>query len=185
MAFGLQAYGSKVAAILALDGDGGRLIPLVSGKCSSEEARAEIAKQKAMDLFPRAKAPTEALAGLWLYFSCSDEAHGIVQDLGTTEGSFWHAIVHRQEPDPANSSYWFRRVGTHPVYRGLRSAAEDILQKHPAVVYQAGSPWDPVSFIDFCERARVRPGSEEEQAALEIQRAEWQLLFDYCARPRP
>jgi hypothetical protein len=41
--------------------------------------------------------------------------------------------------------------------------------------------WDPFAFIELCERVRRRPGSVEEQRALEVQRAEWQLLFDYCA----
>ncbi len=42
---------------------------------------------------------------------------------------------------------------------------------------------DPFAFIDFCEQARRRPGSESEQLALRIQLAEWQILFDYCAGP--
>ena len=44
--------------------------------------------------------------------------------------------------------------------------------------------WDPYSFIAFCERARAQPVSSQEMAAMEIQRAEWQILFDYCARPQ-
>jgi hypothetical protein len=35
----------------------------------------------------------------------------------------------------------------------------------------------------MCERARQQqPGSGTERMALLTQRAEWQLLFDYCAR---
>jgi hypothetical protein len=45
-----------------------------------------------------------------------------------------------------------------------------------------GSTWDPFAFIEYCETARNRPGSREERIAMEIQLAEWQLLFDYCAR---
>jgi hypothetical protein len=44
--------------------------------------------------------------------------------------------------------------------------------------------WDPFRFIDFCERARQMPGSTDEQLAKAVQLAEWQLLFDYCARKR-
>jgi hypothetical protein len=33
----------------------------------------------------------------------------------------------------------------------------------------------------MCERARQQPGSDAERKAIETQRAEWQLLFDYCA----
>ena len=44
--------------------------------------------------------------------------------------------------------------------------------------------WDPYAFVSFCDRARMQPGTAQEQTALEIQRAEWQILFDYSARPR-
>jgi hypothetical protein len=42
--------------------------------------------------------------------------------------------------------------------------------------------WDPFAFAAFCDRARKQPGSAQMKAAMEIQRAEWQILFDYCAR---
>ena len=40
-----------------------------------------------------------------------------------------------------------------------------------------------VRFSLFCDRVQQQPGTDQEQVAMEIQRAEWQLLFDYCARP--
>ena len=134
------------------------------------------------DLFPQAFAPLEALGGLWLYFSCFDECHEIVQDLNTLEGSFWHAILHRQEPDAANSAYWFRCVGAHPVFPDLSVAAKDIAARYPDAGFRIAAKWDPFSFVTFCEQARQKPGSPSERLALEIQRAEWQLLFDHCAR---
>jgi len=173
-----------VAEILALDQSGLRLIPLVSSVCSSRPARERLKQQKASSLFPGARAPQEALGGLWLYFSCFDECHEIVQDLESPEASFWHAVLHRQEPDPANSAYWFRSVGTHAVYRDLLSAAKDIVARHPSAKFQTAEKWDPFSFVTFCEQAREEPGSPSERVALEIQLAEWQLLFDHCARPR-
>lgn len=173
-----------MAAILASDQQGNRLIPLVSGECSSKEVRAQLVGRKAADLFPQAQAPEEALGGLLLYFSCCDECHEIVQDLHSPEGSFWHAILHRQEPDSGNSAYWFRRTGNHPVFRDLCQAADEIVARYPEAEFRTGGKWDPFSFILFCERARQQPGSPSEQVALEIQRAEWQLLFDYCVRPR-
>jgi hypothetical protein len=173
-----------VAEILALDQSGQRLIPLASGVCPSKAARERLKRQEAPILFPHAYAPREALGGLWLYFSCFDECHEIVQDLNSAEASFWHAILHRQEPDAANSTYWFRRVGTHPVLKDLLVTAREIVARHPDAGFRTASKWDPFSFVDFCEQARQKPGSPSERAALEIQRAEWQLLFDYCARPR-
>jgi len=178
--FDPKAYGEEVAAILARDLDGERLIPLVSGVCSSEEARSILKKQKAADLFGLGRAPGAALGGLFLYFSCGEDCHEIVQNLVTVDGSFWHAILHRQEPDAGNSAYWFRRTGPHPVFPDLAGAAAEIAAKYPAAKVRGGAKWDPFWFIEFCEQARA--GTVVETAALEIQRAEWQLLFDYCAR---
>jgi hypothetical protein len=174
--FDPKAYGDTVAAILALDGNGERLMPLALGECSSAAAAAQLRGVKARDLFAGSRAPEAALSGLWLYFSCLDESHSLSQDIGSPEGSFWHGIMHRQEPDPGNASYWFRRVGTHAVFPALRDAAE-------ALGYSCGSRWDPFAFIDYCEQARRKPGSATEQLALRVQLAEWQLLFDYCASP--
>jgi hypothetical protein len=156
-------------------------MPLVSGGGSSNAAAA-LSGETASGLFPNARAPEAALAGLWLYFSGFEECHRIVQELATPEGSFWHAIVHRQEPDAANSAYWFRALGRHPVFPELGRQASEIARLHPDSNFDPDEDWDPLRFIEFCELARQQPGSAAERMALEIQRAEWQLLFDYCAR---
>lgn len=168
--------------MLRFDGDGQRLIPLVAGQCSSVEAAQRLASTSASKIFPSSYSPEGALAGLWLYFSCFEEAHRVAQDLNSAEGAFWHAILHRQEPDSGNAAYWFRRVHTHKVYRELFKEAAEIVTHYPQAEFRPGSDWDPFAFVMFCERARKQPGSQSERAALEIQRAEWQLLFDYCAR---
>jgi hypothetical protein len=182
-AFDVAAFTPEVQRLLALDGGGFRLMPLAHGECSSEDARRELRGAKAEVLFPGARNAKAALSGLWLYFSCLDESHTLSQSIADCDGSFWHGIMHRQEPDPGNSGYWFRRVGEHPVFPALRMRATELAA---AVAGVAGfgataERWDPFAFIDFCERARSRPGSLEEGLAMEIQRAEWQLLFGYCA----
>ena len=176
-----KAYGATVAEILALAGNGERLMPLAEGACCSDEARRRIQNTKPQDLFASPRAPRGALAGLYLYFSCRDEAHEVAQADASAEGSYWHAIVHRQEPDAGNSSYWFHRVGSHPVFPALLERARAIEAAHPGTNLNLSEAWDPIGFIGICERARRRPQSELEAAALEVQRAEWQLLFDYCA----
>jgi hypothetical protein len=164
--FDPHAYGEEIARILSMDGDGRRLMPLAGGKCVSTEAR---------ELLKASRIPPPMLAGLYLYFSCWDEAHAVAQDLGTAEGSYWHAIVHRQEPDAWNSGYWFRQVGKHVIFPALRERAAEI-------GVDFGAVWAPIKFIEYCERARVAPGTLEERKAMEVQLAEWQLLFDWCAR---
>lgn len=158
-----------------MDGGGLRAMPLAPRACSSDADVAEVKKRKARELFPQARSPEGAMAGLYLYFSSLDDAHSIAQDLNTPEGSFWHGIMHRQEPDPSNAAYWFRQVGRHPLFPVLREEAR-------LLGFDAGSQWDPFEFIEFCESARVRPGSDEERLAMRVQLVEWQLLFDYCAR---
>ncbi|MBA4063712.1 MAG: hypothetical protein C0501_08365 [Isosphaera sp.] len=110
-------------------------------------------------------------AGLWLYFDFLDESHRVSQDLATPEGSFWHAVMHRREPDAWNSKYWWRRVGPHPVLDRLREHA-------PAAGYDYTSP---EAFVDFCERVRGT-GAPGEDLARRVQLLEWQLLFDHCYR---
>jgi hypothetical protein len=166
------SYNAEVAAILALDGDGRRPMPLVMERCSLEAVRDRLRGTSPPRLFPGARAPEAAMSGLYVYFSCFEEAHSIAQDIATAEGSYWHAIVHRQEPDAGNSAYWFRQVGTHPIFPALARAAGN------------GERWDPFAFIEQCEQARRQPGSEFETRARAVQLIEWQLLFDYCAAPR-
>jgi hypothetical protein len=110
-------------------------------------------------------------AGLWLYHDFLDESHTISQDLHTPEGSFWHAIMHRREPDAWNSKYWWRRVGAHPVL-------DQLVTESPALGYGYTNPAD---FVDFCERARGQNTSDEDLAK-RVQLLEWQLLFDHCYR---
>lgn len=113
--------------------------------------------------------PAACRAGLWLYFDFLDESHAISQDLETADGSFWHAIMHRREPDAFNSKYWWRKVASHPVLEKLREQA-------PVLGYQFA---DPYAFVDFVERVRDA-GTADEELARRVQKLEWELLFDWC-----
>ena len=93
-------------------------------------------------------------AGLWLYHDFLDEAHTISQAIDTPSGSFWHALLHRREPDFANSKYWFRRVGRHPVFAPLRLGAADLARAEPhraAAFLCEQAAWDPFASVDLCE----------------------------------
>ena len=41
-------------------------------------------------------------------------AHGLVDDLVTTEAMRVHAYLHRKEGDVSNARYWYGRAGTEP-----------------------------------------------------------------------
>lgn len=111
-------------------------------------------------------------AGLWLYFDGLDESHAISQENeGHPERDFWHAIMHRREPDASNSKYWWRRVGAHPVLDQLRTRCTEL-------GYTFVSPQD---FVDYCEATRDTKSTGEELAQ-RVQLLEWQLLFDWCYR---
>ncbi len=108
-------------------------------------------------------------AGLWLAFNFLDESHTISQGLELPEGSYWHAIMHRREPDASNSKYWWHRVGNHPVLAQLAGEAAQL----------GWRAWDPSAFVDACEQERGS-GSERETLLRELQRAEWEALFAWC-----
>jgi hypothetical protein len=175
MTFDASRYGPDVQAVLAIHGAGERPMALANGEPVQAGIEA-LSGRTARELFPAGRSPDGALSGLYLYFCGYEQSHNISQELHTTEGSFWHGIMHRQEPDAANAAYWFRRVGQHPVFPGLHRAAEDL-------GLHVGDNWDPFAFIEICEKARRKPGTEEEAMAKRVQLAEWQLLFDYCAGP--
>jgi hypothetical protein len=118
--------------------------------------------------------PPACAAGLWLRFDFLDESHQISQeDEGNPDRDFWHAIMHRREPDASNSKYWWRRVGSHPVLAQLRTRA-------PEAGYSFTTP---EAFVDYCERVRGSgsgSGSAEEEVAKRVQQLEWELLFAWC-----
>jgi hypothetical protein len=131
--------------------------------------------------FAGRRSPNGVVAGLWLHWNELEEAHRVAQELSTAEGSFWHGIVHRREPDPGNAAYWFRRVGRHPVFPVLREAVAQLLAERGDRGFRLGREWDPFAWIDFWEAARRRTQSAEYALALEIQEIEWRTLMDWCA----
>lgn len=155
---------------------------LVRGDGPTTEARQILRAAEPGNMFRGARAPEAAVGGLWLLHGGWEEAHTIVQDLGSAEGSYWHAIVHRIEPDSFNSRYWFSRVGRHPVFEALATEAVRLCSESAGASFAPPPQWDPAAFIRYCDEVRGRPGSAEHALAVAIQETEWRLLFEYCAR---
>jgi hypothetical protein len=125
------------------------------------------------------------ISGVWLLHDFLDESHSISQSIETPSGSYWHAIMHRREGDFGNAKYWLRRVGRHPVFEAigvhvaasLRDANASFGETRP----RSGSDWDPFKFVDRCE-AVARGHKVDLDRCLDVQQAEWELLFDHCYR---
>ena len=171
MELDLTIYGPVAHDMLIAAGYPQRRMPLVIGDCSAPDVRAQLKNKKASAIFPMASHPEAALSGLYLYIGCFEEAHLIAQDIKDADGSYWHAILHRQEPDAFNAGYWFNRVGQHPLFSALADEAE-------ALGYGSGGEWDPIAFIRYAEDSGNR------NIATEVQHAEWQLLWRHCAKSK-
>jgi len=132
--------------------------------------------------------PDEAnalLAGLWLYFDWLDESHRISQSIDTPTGSFWHAIMHRREGDFSNSKYWYARCASHPSMQTLAVQAPRLINTMPAdksLLRLIATGWNPNAFVDLVEQVHKSPDDPRHAAAVALQRLEWQVLFDECAR---
>jgi hypothetical protein len=89
------------------------------------------------------------------------KAHSIFQEANSSEGAYWHGMLHRREGDFSNALYWVRRAGRIPALAGMTN-------------------FSPQAFISDCAAAASR-GSEPPHL-LEIQRREWTALMDWSWR---
>jgi len=158
-----------------------RSIPLTRAAFARHTEARNIEDEGADALFPGARDPQAALSGLMLLLGDWERSHELSQDNPSREGSYWHAIAHRIEPDSSNAGYWFRRVGQHPIFGELHKRAARILERQTPGGWKLKSAWDPFLFISWCDEARLDRGSDRQLVAIAIQQAECRLLFDWCA----
>jgi hypothetical protein len=159
-------------------------VPSIEGEAAGGSAFPRLApRSPARD---RGEAPVGARAiddlavqaGILQLHDFLDESHSVAQECGSRDGDYWHAIMHRREPDSSNSKYWFRRVGVHPVFPELTPVAAPVLK---SVGEPIEGEWDPFAFVDLCDRARREEGSPLDEAARRVQFAEMLLLLKHCA----
>ena len=178
-ALGLDAA-DLIAALgaIALEGDGPAL--------AQESPRrphylAVLAESVWAELLPGAARPARLAlaAGLLQIFDFWDASHAAAQeadDLG--EGwvsAYWHGVAHRREPDPGNASYWFRKVGPHPVCGPIAVQARGLVDDEGlAAKLFAGGVWQPEAFNDFCTKAR----REDDGLAKALQKVEMMALLE-------
>ena len=186
--FDLGQYSGKVYAILSSLEDGSRRMPLAPEGPARGEGLEMLRQTPARGLFEEDEPASGPFAecvrsALFLYYSALDESHTVSQSIETASGSFLHAIMHRQETDYSNAKYWFRHVGEHELYPTLREDAARLPLKTAEVrkAVQERKRWDAMWFVDACERGPNEKGAFEGDL-LELQRLEWELLFDYCYR---
>ncbi len=131
---------------------------------------------------------TAVLAGLWLLHGDSDASHRqsqSIEDEGRHRcGNFWHAIMHRQEPDYGNSKYWFRRVGQPEFLAELAQRADELIaadesDSAPRWRAKLGLPdrWDSFAFVDWCEAAARDTDASQTKLVRRIQFIEMHLLL--------
>lgn len=172
---------------------GVRLAPLVPSTSVRLPSRVQSAVTARLSDGPRFHSLTPERvamqAGLLLWHDDLDQSHRRSQ---TVEGEganrnadYWHAIMHRREPDYGNSKYWFRAVGRHPVFERLAPLAAHLLERCSAEKAAAwsqriceGNRWDAFAFVDLCEAVADDEESELGRVARRIQRTEMLLLTE-------
>jgi hypothetical protein len=117
---------------------------------------------------------------LWLH-GFLEESHAIAQGIGSAEGSYWHALMHRSEADFSNSKYWYRRVGHHAIFPELLAAARqlEISSQSTMAALLKSSDWDPFRFVDALEHAASNK-TQDTGLVQAIAQQEYNLLMGYC-----
>ena len=189
-------YTSAIAEVVEKLEAGNPLPTLVPQKSWSSELTDALEAASLDALFDGASLKNTTFAeaiksGLLLWNDALDESHNISQGLESQTGSYWHGIMHRREPDYSNSKYWFRRVGTHPIFPELRERALELFEETPnpsdaladiGQTIASEESWDAYQLIDWCEAAEGDSDSDVTRFLQQVQVEEIKLLLAYSYR---
>jgi hypothetical protein len=103
-------------------------------------------------------------AGMHLWNDDIKLCHDLAQAHETSDGNYWHAILHRREGDLGNSLYWYRRIPEHPVI--------GLMQKQ-------FPEWNAKKFIDEIEALGDTPSPKVGELETQ-QAAEMRFLLEHC-----
>lgn len=122
-------------------------------------------------------------SALLLWNDDLNASHDLSQHIETPTGSLLHGIMHRMEGDYGNAEYWFRRAGSHPLYREIADAAQ-AAEREASAAFCAGGEWDPYAFNRAVEQV-VKAADETAAASLRrLQHAEMATLAHHCLEAR-
>lgn len=159
-----------------------RLVPIIRRLCAAATGDVKDSVEAAA-----------LLAGWLQWHDFLDESHECSQSIEHEgrhrNGDYWHAIMHRREPDFGNSKYWFHHVGRHPVFSELADRAATILAdcSDPRAAEWSsrlirGGEWQPSAFVDLCSECVRDEDQPLSLAARALQRTEMLLLLRQTAR---
>jgi hypothetical protein len=130
-------------------------------------------------------------SGLLLWNDSLDLAHALAMSEGESDQltgqtlDYWHAIMHRREPDYPNSGYWFRRVGAHPAFPAVLAGAKAAVaasgcgeDDEARQFVDDSEEWDAFGFVSLCEKHETTTGATNDLVRA-IQVAEIRALVDF------
>lgn len=164
--------------------------PLVPKETADPEIQRILDSTSLESLFEGVKVRSEDFAravqsGLYLWNDCLDASHRVAQKIETETGSYWHAIMHRREPDYTNSKHWWRKVGEHSLFPQVRVSALQVLSEVRGTWAAGarrtleGGSWKPIDFVDWCEASAAGKLAEAGPLLEQIQLEEIKLLLAY------